>query len=949
MKFSSSHLLNSWRATVLLSVVCIASVACGSGKTDSAADSVGLDISGQPPRLLSAFFGLDNGLPFGANRLCLGASGKDGMPVVLSHTIDPETLQAEDFRIVRRSGAESTPMCVTLRPSNDAGELRTVLLIGEFGDADKDPPTKVVVVDDLISDGKVGEKVNFRSAQTQVIPLDAGPMLVWAGIVPENIWSQSGRGSACPTSTQQVVRATWAGGIRLPNGGEPGDAERALYRVTVTHPDGSKEEVAPASLADLGDNDNNHLLCLDTTVPATAVAFPAGHLVDPNGDLNPDSQIAVVGAAETRESEASVATPAADGRPAHSYDAKPPLPEASFNARAEQAASRRAYFGDLHVHTTYSLDAFQFGTLATPDDAYRFARGEAIKHPAGFDMQLDRPLDFYAVTDHGFYLGVVRAGADTTTEISTYPAMESIHNLNAAENLTLESVPLRDFRAWIRGFTVAMGGSEPLRAEVESIMRTTWADVVRAADRHYEPGEFTTFAAYEFSTTKEDGGSMHRNVVFRGTGNMPAMPFDRNMSRDPEDLWNWMDGLRKKGVESLAIPHNSNKSNGQMFERATWAGDPMTPAHNEKRIRNEPLVEITQVKGTSETHPALSMNDEWAGFEIDPYVAGGGPLTIAKTAGGYVRDAMKKGLLLEAHGLGNPFEFGFIGSSDTHTGAGSYDETNFFSKVGLLDSTPALRGSVPLSDDDLNTLALSDAEDSVFYVASDGRRYLSSNASVYGASGLAAVWAEENTRESIYDALRRKETFATSGPRIRVRFFAGHGLDSTMLETADGISRAYVQGVSMGGDLVASPRDAPAFIVWAARDAQSAPLQRVQIIKGWLEDGETHERIFDVACSDGLEVDPTTHRCPDNGARVNLSDCAISADRGAAELKTLWRDPEFDEKQKAFYYARVLENPTCRWSTWDALRAGVAPRGDLERVIQERAWSSPIWVSPHGG
>ena len=404
-------------------------------------------------------------------------------------------------------------------------------------------------------------------------------------------------------------------------------------------------------------------------------------------------------------------------------------PAQSVSEASAPGSERHAYFGDLHVHTTYSLDAFQFGTLATPDDAYRYAKGEAIKHPGGFDMQLDRPLDFYAVTDHGFYLGVVRAGADTATEISTYPAMESIHDLNAPENLTLESIPGRDFRAWIGGFRKAMARSEPLKAEVVSIMRSTWADEVRAADRHYEPGKFTTFAAYEFSTTKEDGGSMHRNVVFRGTENMPAMPFNRLMSSDPEDLWNWMEDLREKGVESLAIPHNSNNSNGQMFELATWAGDPMTLAHNEKRLRNEPLVEITQVKGTSETHPALSMNDEWAGFEIDPYKAGGGPLTIAKTAGGYVRDAMKKGLLLEAEGLGNPFEYGFIGSSDAHTGAGSYDETNFFSKVGLLDSTAVLRGSVPVSDDDLNALQLSDADDSAFYVASDGRRYLARNTS----------------------------------------------------------------------------------------------------------------------------------------------------------------------------------------------------------------------------
>ncbi len=623
------------------------------------------------------------------------------------------------------------------------------------------------------------------------------------------------------------------------------------------------------------------------------------------------------------------------------------LPQ-SVAAVSAPIGERYAYFGDLHVHTTYSMDAFNFGTLATPDDAYRYARGDAIKHPGGFEMQLKRPLDFYAVTDHGFYLGVVRAGADTTTEISNYPAMQRIHNLNAPKNLTLESIPTRNFRAFIGAFRKDMANSDPLKAEVQRIMRTTWADEVRAADQHYVPGKFTAFAAYEFSTTRQDGGSMHRNVIFRGTEKMPAVPFNRLMSLDPEDLWNWMDSLRKEGVESLAIPHNSNKSNGQMFALATWAGDPMTLEHNQKRMRNEPLVEITQVKGTSETHPALSMNDEWAGFEIDPYVAGGGRLRNAKPAGGYVRDALKNGLLLEAEGLGNPFRYGFIGSSDTHTGAGSYDESNYFAKVGLLDSTAALRGSVPITDDEIKVLGLSDAEESSFYVDSDGRRYLHRNSSAYGASGLAAVWAEENTRESIYDAFRRKETYATSGPRLRVRFFAGHDLDGTMLETADGMSRAAARGVSMGGDLMAKAGDSPSFIVWAARDAQSAPLQRMQVIKGWLEDGEAHERVFDVACSDGLAVDPDTHRCPDNGAKVNLTDCAISADSGAAELKTLWQDPEFDEYQKAFYYARVLENPTCRWSTWDALRAGVAPRDNLDLVLQERAWSSPIWVRPQG-
>ena len=622
-------------------------------------------------------------------------------------------------------------------------------------------------------------------------------------------------------------------------------------------------------------------------------------------------------------------------------------PELSV-AVAEQVSDtqRFAYFGDLHVHTTYSMDAFQFGTLATPDDAYRYAQGEAIKHPAGFDMQLDRPLDFYAVTDHGFFLGVVRAGADTSTQISDHAAMGSIHNLNAADNLTLESIPERNFRGWIRGFVAALSGSEPLQKDVAKIMRTAWQEEVAAADRHYQPGKFTTFAAYEFSSTRTDGGSMHRNVIFRGSKDLPAVPFNRMLSLDPEDLWHWMDGLRDEGVESLAIPHNSNKSNGQMFELATWAGDPMTPAYTAQRIRNEPLVEITQVKGTSETHPALSLNDEWAGFEIDPYIAGGGPLRIAKPQGGYVRDALGNGLVLEQQGLTNPFQFGFIGSSDTHTGAGSYEEDNFFAKVGLLDATPSLRGSVPVTAQELETLRLSKSQAGAFYVDEKGRRYLHRSSSAFGASGLAGVWAEQNTREAIYDAFRRKETFATSGPRIKVRFFAGSKLDVSLLDSPQGLSRVYAQGVAMGGGLSADGSTSPTFVLWAVQDAQSAPLQRAQIVKGWIENGETHERVFDVACSDGLTVDPTTQRCPDNGAKVNLSDCAISADRGSAEFKKAWQDPEFDPQQRAFYYLRVLENPTCRWSTWDALRAGVAPRDNLDVLIQERAWSSPIWVAP---
>jgi hypothetical protein len=608
---------------------------------------------------------------------------------------------------------------------------------------------------------------------------------------------------------------------------------------------------------------------------------------------------------------------------------------------------RKAWFGDLHVHTEYSSDAYAFGTLATPYDAYRFAKGEAIKHPAGFDMQLDRPLDFYAVTDHAAMLGLTREGADTATKFSKFPVMQQIHNLNAPENMGLDSLPMRSkaFRPFLGKLRAAQASEEVPQSAVHDVIRTAWDDEVEAADEHYQPGTFTTFAGYEFTTAKSPG-SLHRNVIFRSTENIPDLPFHAGMSRNPEDLWTWMDKRREEGIEILAIPHNSNGSNGQMFELATWAGDPLDAEYSAKRSRNEPLVEITQAKGTSETHPLLSTRDEWADFEISPFSGGTAKLLQSKVEGSYVRDALKNGLALEARGLGNPFKIGFIGSSDTHTGAGSYDETNFFSKVGLMDATPNLRGSVPLGKGDTLESGTRFANvGTTIYEDAEGRQYNSGKFPTWGASGLAGVWAEENTREAIYDALRRKETFATSGPRIPVRFFAGAGLSADMLETQDGISRAYDNGTAMGGDL-SETQGAPAFLVWAVRDANSAPLQRLQIIKGWLQDGEAHEEVIDVACSDGLAVDPQTHRCPDNGARVDAASCAFSNDVGAAELKTLWRDPGFDARQRAFYYARVLENPTCRWSTWDALRAGVEPRDDLPRTIQERSWSSPIWISP---
>ena len=625
---------------------------------------------------------------------------------------------------------------------------------------------------------------------------------------------------------------------------------------------------------------------------------------------------------------------------------------------------RNAYYGDLHVHTAYSFDGYAFGTLATPYDAYRFAKGEAIKNPAGFNMQLTKPMDFYAVTDHAVFLGLLKAAADTSNSFSKNPFAEPFHGFNAPENFGTDYFSrmkrLLTFGSFVPNAIKGISDGSLSRQEVLGVARSAWEDTVDAADQFNDPGRFTTFAAYEYTTSSADMGNLHRNVIFKGTENLPREPFSRAHSANPEDLWSWMDELRSKGVESLAIPHNSNASNGEMFKSTDWNDNPFNEAYVQKRLRNEPIVEITQIKGTSETHPILSTRDEWAGFEIAPYRVAAAALS--KVDGSYVRQAMLNGLTLEQQGIGNPYQFGFIGSSDTHQAGTENDEDAFVSKLGILSARPEQRGSAPITGINgqlayYSNKLLSTVFPSPFgknmYVKIDGNVYTGSSAPTYGASGLAAVWAEENTRDSIYSAFRRKEVFATSGPRLRIRLFAGYDFDQAMLTAPDGVEQAYGKGVTMGGTLLAqdaalNDMGSPGFLVMASADPDSAPLQRLQIIKGWVDaDGTTHEDIIDIACADGAEVNAETNRCPDNGARVDISDCRISPEIGATELSTLWHDPNFKPDQRAFYYARVLENPTCRWSTWDAIREGVAPRSDLSTTIQERAWSSPIQYRVH--
>ena len=607
--------------------------------------------------------------------------------------------------------------------------------------------------------------------------------------------------------------------------------------------------------------------------------------------------------------------------------------------------NKNAYFGDLHIHTSNSFDAYTFGTLSTPDLAYKYAQGESIPHPTGYDIQLRRPLDFYAVTDHGFFLGLLPSAADTSSLFSKYEYTKSLHNLNDSVSNNLFELIKRSnlFRKFARDTYDGLSDGTINRNLIDDIQESVWKETIKAADDAYKPGVFTTFAGYEY-TSVEDlyDNYLHRNVIFKGTKNLPNSIFSRLDSLNPEPLWEWMNGLREQGVDSLAIPHNSNISGGSAFSMEYYNGGPIDDTYAINRSLNEPLVEITQAKGTSETHPLISKNDEWASFETATPYDSGVATEIKNIKGSYVRNAYLRGLEIEEKGVINPYKFGLIGSSDSHVGGGSYTEETYFSKIGVLDGTPKLRGSIPFNKfygytiNKLRPNSMTNIDDNYFLAVGDRLIY-------FGASGLAGVWAENNTRESIFRALRNKETFATSGPRIKVRFFGGYDLENHDLNDDNLIKKAYAMSTPMGGNIYSNGLNSPTFLIWAISDPLGGLLQRSQVVKGWIENGEHNERVYDAVCSDGLEIDPETHRCPSNEAKVNISDCSTN-NVGNSELKTLWKDPEFKKNQNAFYYVRVIENPSCRWSTWDSIRAGEKPRSDIDVTIQERAWSSPIWL-----
>lgn len=572
----------------------------------------------------------------------------------------------------------------------------------------------------------------------------------------------------------------------------------------------------------------------------------------------------------------------------------------STSSFAQDAADRKPLFGELHIHTTFSFDAYVFNTRATPDDAYRFAKGGPLKHPLGKTYQLKRPLDFMAVTDHGIFMGVMSKMADPNHPLSKHPLAKTVNDPD----------PNVRSSAFTQIVAIARNGDRTGPLHDPQILSDTWDEVIASANRHNDPGAFTTFIGYEWSTS-ENGMNMHRNVIFKGDS--APVPFTRADSQKPEDLWTWMDKIRAEGYEALAIPHNSNKSDGRMFERETSWDTPFTKEYADQRNRNEPLVEVTQVKGTSETHPMLSPNDEFADFELDEMRVAS-PIKITKFAGGYVRDAYRTGLEFQDTMGFNPYRFGLMGSTDSHTAITPLFEKDYSGKLGTLDGSPERR-----------------------IAGSRGRMD-------YGASGLAGVWSNENTRDSIYESLRRKETWGTSGPRIIVRFFGGFDMKDVTPGAEGWVAAAYHSGVPMGGDLKASDANgAPTFAVWAIKDPENGNLDRIQIVKGWSQDGTSHEKVYDVCWSGDRVPDPVTGKLPPVGNTVDLKTATYSNSIGAVELKGLWTDPDFKADQNAFYYVRVLEIPTPRWNLYDEVELGRPFPADLARTLQERAFTSPIW------
>lgn len=607
---------------------------------------------------------------------------------------------------------------------------------------------------------------------------------------------------------------------------------------------------------------------------------------------------------------------------------------AGFAAEAAAPVSpgdRRAYFGELHLHTSYSFDAWGLmGAKIGPEEAYRFARGEPVTY-MGKTIRRAWPLDFMAVTDHAENMGLLNALDDPGSALA-----QSDIGREILKDPTKSFYMLRDAR--YAGRTLA--GLDPAGS-----LRSAWAREVSAANANYQPGRFTTFIAYEWSQMNEGKFNLHRNVIFRG-GDAP-LPFSSSDSGRPEDLWTYLESNRAAGREVLAIPHNANGSNGLMYDWVMSDGRPIDQAYAQRRLLNEPLSEVAQNKGQSETLPALSPTDEFANFEVwDVLITQRD--RKSKPEGSYIRQAYGRGLTLQQRTGANPYKFGMVGSSDFHNGISASDENAYGGSPGGIDprvNTPdgdAAKRQLGI----IKTRTLIDDE-----AAREGRPPMVNNPLLTGGAAITGVWAEQNTREAIFAALKRKETFATSGSRLQVRFFGGWDFAPGLLKTKDWVQQAYRLGVPMGGDLPAGGGDqAPAFIVQAMKDPDGANIDRIQVVKVWLEDGRYREKVFDVALSGNRRVDPRTGRAPPVGDTVDLATATYRNTIGATQLQAVWRDPEFRRSQPAVYYLRALEIPTPRWSTYiAALRGLPVPREGGPPKLQERAWSSPIWYTPPPG
>ncbi len=563
-----------------------------------------------------------------------------------------------------------------------------------------------------------------------------------------------------------------------------------------------------------------------------------------------------------------------------------------------------------------------------PEDSLRFARGEEVTSTLGVKAQLSRPLDFLVIADHSDGLGFSRMLHDTPKFLLPNDTLKRWHDMfragpEASQQATAEMIDLgRDPEA-----AKNLADPDQQRKRQDSI----WKRSIRTVERFNDPGNFTTFLGFEY-TSQPDGNNLHRVVMYRDGPELgkQLLPFTAQTNTNPEGLWNWMETYSEKtGGQILAIPHNSNVSNGFMFELTDPNGGPMSAEYARRRLKHEPVVEITQIKGDSESHPFLSPNDELAGFGNTGWDNGNLDMSIQKKqemlAGEYVREALKRGLSIEARTGVNPYKFGLIGSTDSHTGLATGDEDQFFGKH---------TGNEPEQGIDRITKQMN--------LGTRGGRFNWN----YLAGGYAAAWATSNTRAAIFDAFMRREVYATTGPRMTVRFFGGWDYSQADL-THDWVPAAYAKGVPMGGQLTAAAGQAPTFIVSALKDAEGANLDRMQIVKGWYgDDQQLNEKVYDIDWSDKQIREPVDGKLPSVGNTVDLATASYTNTIDTGALTALWQDPEFDPTARAFYYVRVLEIPTPRWIVYDAVKEGITITQDMNPIAQERAYSSPIWYSP---